>query len=83
MHAPLAVQHRALSLLYALRYYGITGNGDALARFRHEVERHWGRALARRDGRRFAWARFKATLKRLPLPMPRPPRSVAPSEPVA
>jgi RNA-directed DNA polymerase len=85
MHAPLAVQHRALSLLLRghYGYYGITGNGDALARFRHEVERHWGRALARRDGRRFAWARFKATLKRLPLPMPRPPRSVAPSEPVA
>ena len=84
-HAPVAIQHRVLSLLLRghYGYYGITGNGDALARFRHEVERHWGRALARRSGRRFAWVRFKTVLERYPLPMPRPPRSVAPSEPVA
>jgi hypothetical protein len=48
--------------------------------FRHEVERHWGRSLARRNGRRFAWERFKATLTRWPLPA-RVPRSACPSEP--
>jgi RNA-directed DNA polymerase len=84
-HMPLASQHRALCLLLRghYGYYGITGNGDALARFRNEVTRHWGRALARRNGKRFVWVRFTATLTRFPLPMPRPPRSVLPSEPVA
>ncbi|HEY5242416.1 MAG TPA: hypothetical protein VIJ22_13145 [Polyangiaceae bacterium] len=62
-------------------YYGITGNGDALARFRHEAERIWGRSLARRNNRRFAWQRFTRLLERFPLPAPRPVHSVAPSEP--
>lgn len=85
MHMPLDAQHRALCLLLRghYGYYGITGNGDALARFRREVERHWGRALARRSGRRFTWIGFTPILDRFPLPLPRPPRSVAPSEPVA
>jgi RNA-directed DNA polymerase len=85
MHTTLAAQHRSLCLLLRghYGYYGITGNGDALARFRSEVQRHWGRALARRDGRRMAWARFATVLQRFPFPMPRPPRSLVPSEPVA
>lgn len=85
MHKPLDVQHRSLcSLLRGhFGYYGITGNGDALARFRREVERHWGRALAKRSGRQFTWVGMKPILVRFPLPRPRPPRSVAPSEPVA
>jgi RNA-directed DNA polymerase len=84
MHAPIAVQHHVLSSMLRghFGYYGVTGNGDALGRFRHEVERHWGRALARRNGRRFAWARFTATLKRFSLPKAHPTRSIAPSEPV-
>jgi RNA-directed DNA polymerase len=84
-HSPLADQYRTLCLLLRghYGYFGITGNGDAIARFRHEVVRHWGRALARRNRRRFAWARFKATLARYPLPAARVLRSVVPSEPVA
>lgn len=84
-HKPLADQHRTLSMLLRghYGYFGITGNSDAIRSFRHEVERHWGRALARRSRKRFAWARFKAKLQRYPLPVARPPRSVIPSEPVA
>jgi len=83
MHVPVAHQHRALCnrLRGHFNYFGITGNGDALSRFRHEVERIWGRTLARRNGRRFAWRRFKPLLKRYPLPLAHPPRSVSPSEP--
>lgn len=40
-HRPVAEQHRVLSrkLRGHYAYYGITGNTDALTRFRHEVER--------------------------------------------
>lgn len=84
-HAPVPLQHRMLcSLLRGhFGYFGITGNGDALARFRHETERIWGRMLARRNGRRFVWQRFKPLLERYPLPPAHPPRSVCPSEPTA
>ena len=83
MHVPVAHQHRTLcSMLRGhFNYFGITGNGDALRCFRHETERIWGRTLARRNGRRFAWQRFTLLLRRYPLPPPRPPRSVCPSEP--
>ncbi len=83
MHVPLSHQHRMLcSMLRGhFNYFGITGNGDALRRLRHEAERIWGRSLARRNGRRFAWIRFKPVLARFPLPRPSPPRSVCPSEP--
>jgi group II intron reverse transcriptase/maturase len=85
MHVPVAHQHRTLCsrLRGHFNYFGITGNGDAIGRFRHEVERIWGRTLARRNGRRFAWRRFKPLLKRFPLPLAHPPRSVVPSEPAA
>jgi len=83
MHVPVADQHRTLCtrLRGHYNYFGITGNGDALRRLCHEAERIWGRMLARRNGRRFAWRRFKPLLERFPLPLPRPPRSVVPSEP--
>jgi group II intron reverse transcriptase/maturase len=82
-HHVLCEQHEVMCRVLRghFNYYGITGNGDALARFRHEAERIWGRSLARRNKRRFAWRRFKPLLERFPLPMPRPVRSVAPSEP--
>ena len=83
MHVPIAHQHRVLcaKLRGHYNYFGITGNGDALWRLRHYVERIWGRALARRNGRRFAWRRFKPLLKRFPLPPAHAVRSVVPSEP--
>ncbi len=82
-HSPLEHQHRVLCWMLRghFNYFGVTGNGDALARFLHEAERLWGRSLARRSGHRFVWARFHPVLKRFPLPLPRPPRSVVPSEP--
>lgn len=61
--------------------YGITANGDALRHFCHAAERIWGRSLARRNNRRFAWQRFKRLRERFPLPEPKPLHSVVPSEP--
>jgi group II intron reverse transcriptase/maturase len=83
LHSPVVSQHRMISAMLRghFNYYGITGNGDALRRVHHETERIWGRSLARRNGRRFAWRCFTPLLERFPLPHPRPPRSVCPSEP--
>jgi hypothetical protein len=72
---------RPIGIPTYFNYFGITGNGDALARFRSVAARIWGRSLARRNNRRFAWRRFVPLLERFPLPMPRPVHSVAPSEP--
>lgn len=85
LHDPIARQHRMLCWMLRghFNYFGITGNGDALSRVRSEAERIWGRMLARRNGRRFAWERFKPLSERFPLPPPHPPRSVCPSEPTA
>lgn len=82
MHDSLAQQQRILSrmLVGHYNYFGITGNSDALRNLRHEVDRIWGRALARRNKRRFAWRRFLPILSRFPLPPPRVVHSVCPSE---
>jgi group II intron reverse transcriptase/maturase len=82
-HHRLREQHEAMGRVLRghFNYFGITGNGDALARFRSEAIRIWGRSLARRNNRRFAWRRFMPLLERFPLPMPQPVHSVAPSEP--
>ena len=81
-HWRLAEQHQMLSRMLRghYNYFGITGNGDALARLGHEAERIWGRSLARRNNRRFAWRRFKVLLTRYAFPKPRPIHSVQPSE---
>jgi RNA-directed DNA polymerase len=82
-HWRLAEQHQMLCRMLRghYNYFGITGNGEALARFGHEAERIWGRSLARRNNRRFAWRHFKALLDRYAFPKPRPIHSVQPSEP--
>ena len=82
-HDPVAQQHRVLCRLLRghFNYIGITGTGDALAKVRGHAERIWGRSLARRNGKRFAWERYKPLLERFPLPPPHPPHSVSPSEP--
>jgi len=70
-HEPVLWQHAQLSrkLRGHYAYYGITGNGRLLARFRHAVERIWRNWLARRSARaKLLWSRFKAFLKRYPLP---------------
>jgi len=78
-HLPLVEQHRALSrkLQGHYGYYGITGNGQALGRFRHEVERVWRKWLARRCNRAdMGWDRFSRLLRRYPLPPVRVVHSV-------
>jgi RNA-directed DNA polymerase len=69
-HEPLAAQHRTLvrKLQGHYAYYGITGNADALARFRYEVTGIWYKWLARRSRRRMSWERFFKLLQRFPLP---------------
>jgi group II intron reverse transcriptase/maturase len=50
-------------------YYGITGNSDALNRFRTEVTRVWRKWLDRRSQRaRMTWDRMTKLLERYPLP---------------
>ena len=71
-HLSIAEQHQALSLKlrghYA--YFGITGNFEALHRFRDAVRRLWRRWLSRRSGdySTMAWDYFAAVLQYYPLP---------------
>jgi group II intron reverse transcriptase/maturase len=69
-HDPLQAQH--LSLVRKLRghyaFYGITGNADALQRFRYGVKGIWFQWLSRRSRRRMSWQRFVQVLNRFPLP---------------
>jgi RNA-directed DNA polymerase len=71
-HEPLADQHRTLSqkLRGHYAYYGITGNGLALGRFRTAVLRIWRKWLARRRRRHGypSWDWFGRLLKRFVLP---------------
>jgi hypothetical protein len=72
-HRPIPEQHQTLGqkLLGHFAYYGITGNGGALHRFRDAVARLWRKWLSRRTrGRYFSWADFTRLLKRYPLPPP-------------
>jgi RNA-directed DNA polymerase len=70
-HEPLAWQHRVLGqkLRGHFAYYGITGNGEALRRFRDAVTRTWRSWLSRRSwhGAR-SWVAFQRLLKCYPLP---------------
>jgi RNA-directed DNA polymerase len=70
-HDPIGEQHRTLSqkLRGHYAYYGITGNGLALQRFRDAVVRIWKKWLARRRRRGFlSWGVFDRLLKRYVLP---------------
>jgi RNA-directed DNA polymerase len=70
-HESLADQHRTLSqkLRGHFAYYGITGNGDALKRFRRGAIGLWRKWLGRRhrDGQ-ISWDRMYRLLERYPLP---------------
>ncbi len=58
-------------------FYGITGNSQALSRFRFWVMRAWKKWLGRRSQRaRMRWDKFNAMLERYPLPPARATRSV-------
>lgn len=73
LHDSVAAQHRILSLKlkghYA--YYGITGNWEALRRFKVAVRRTWRKWLNRRSQKaRMWWPKFNRLLERYPLPEP-------------
>jgi RNA-directed DNA polymerase len=72
-HWKVREQHAALcrKLNGHDQYYGITGNWDALKRFRQAVERVWKWWLGRRSQQGMPWERFKRILGSYPLPAPR------------
>jgi len=71
-HLSIAEQHQALSqkLRGHYAYFGITGNFEALHRFRDAVRRLWRRWLSRRSGDHstMAWDSFARVLQSYPLP---------------
>jgi len=70
-HRPISEQHHILSqkLRGHYAYYGITGNGYALAGFHDRVTEIWRKWLSRRHrGKLIPWERFKRLLERYPLP---------------
>jgi RNA-directed DNA polymerase len=71
-HDPVEDQHRTLSqkLRGHFAYYGITGKGTAIGRFRTAVLRTWRKWLARRRRRHGypSWDWFGRLLKRFALP---------------
>ncbi len=78
-HRPVREQQQTLGqkLRGHFGYYGITGNMEALQRFRREVLRVWRQWLQRRrGGASWAWSRFYAMLERFPLPAARVVHSV-------
>ena len=78
-HEPLAAQHQMLSQMLRghFAYYGITGNGEALSRFRDAVVRLWKKRLQRRKRSGFlSWAHFGRLLARYVLPAARVVHSV-------
>jgi hypothetical protein len=69
-HWPLSDQQQKLNekLRGHYAYYGVTGNSDALSRFRREAERRWRRWLDRRNRERsMTWTVFQRLLQRYPL----------------
>jgi hypothetical protein len=70
-HDPVAELHQTLGqkLRGHFTNYGITGNGEALSRFRYAVVRLWRKWLRRRKRCGFiSWDRFTRLLGRYPLP---------------
>jgi RNA-directed DNA polymerase len=73
-HRPIPWQHRALrrKLLGHYGYYGITGNGSALAQVFDVVRRLWRKWLNRRSHKgQMTWDDYQKLLQRHPLPTPR------------
>ena len=70
-HEELGWQHQKLVLKLRghYSYYGITTNGRSLSQFRAGVIRIWRKWLGRRSQRGYLrWDRYRALLKRYPLP---------------
>ncbi len=78
-HWPLREQQQKLSekLRGHYAYYGVTGNSEALSRFRWEVECRWRKWLDRRNRERsMTWRVFQRLLQRYPLAPVRTSRSI-------
>jgi group II intron reverse transcriptase/maturase len=78
-HDSVQVQQHALArkLHGHFGYFGITGNFEALGRFRHAVKRAWCMWLSRRSQRwRKKWERFNKLLDHFPLPAARITHSI-------
>lgn len=78
-HLPIPEQHEGLrrKLQGHYEYYGITGNSQALVRFKFEVERIWRKWLGTRSWHApRSWTWFMDLLRRHPLPPPRAVHSV-------
>lgn len=79
-HRHRSVREQHAKLCRKLRghdqYYGITGNAEALCRFRYGVTRIWHRWLGRRNREPYPWSRFTRLLERYPLPPARVVHSV-------
>jgi len=78
-HAPVWWQWRQLvsKLRGHYAYFGVTGNGRALASFRYWVVATWRKWLSRRSQRGgVTWDRLRLILARYPLPWPRIVHSV-------
>lgn len=72
-HDPLLEQSQMLcqKLRGHYAYYGITGNSECLAEFRHKVDRIWRYWLCRRSRRaRLSWEAFVRLRQRYPLLQP-------------
>jgi group II intron reverse transcriptase/maturase len=72
-HQSVAWQHEQLvrKLRGHNNYYGITGNSEALSRFRYEVGRRWRKWLDRRSHKaHMTWERFQRLQARYSLPNP-------------
>jgi len=71
-HLRVGEQWKALvqKLRGHLGYYGITGKGKQLERFREEVKRLWHKWLDRRSRKRggMSWQRFSELMRRFPFP---------------
>src|SRR6266700_3845812 len=84
LHDPLREQVEMLGLKLKghFGYYGITGNGAALTRYRGEVIRIWRKWLARRgDPEGMSWARMNRLLEFFYLPEARVVHSIYAAKP--
>ncbi|MGZ7033321.1 MAG: group II intron reverse transcriptase/maturase, partial [Thermoanaerobaculia bacterium] len=73
-HLPVPAQHAALKRRIEghYNYFGVNGNLRSLDVLFHEAIKTWHKWLRRRSQKRgLTWERFKALLRRYPLPRPR------------
>ena len=78
-HKPLREQQARLASIIRghCNYYGRTGNGRRLTRFRHQVATIWRKWLSRRSRTsRVNWGRMKEILRAHPLPLARVVHSI-------